>query len=102
MVVYCVKIYVKKENIGSFQQAIMENHQATRLEKGNIRYDVLQNATDPGQFFLYEVYESEQAVDEHKKTAHYLKWRDTVASWMEKPREGVMHKIIAPTPRSQW
>ncbi len=57
---------------------------------------------DPSKFMLYEVYDSENAVAEHKKTPHYLKWRETVAGWMAEPRKGVSYSVIRPTDKSLW
>jgi len=102
MIVYCVTVYVKKENVDRFIEATVENHENTRKEPGNIRFDVLQSADDPTRFFLYEVYDSPEAVSAHKAAAHYKKWRETVAEWMAKPREGIMHRVIRPEGRSQW
>jgi (4S)-4-hydroxy-5-phosphonooxypentane-2,3-dione isomerase len=102
MIVYSVKVFVKKDHWEDFQQATIENHRETRQEKGNYRFDILQNDQDPGQFLLYEVYESAEAVEAHKKTAHYLKWRDTVAPWMAKSREGVRYQVVAPNQREEW
>ncbi|NUM36259.1 MAG: antibiotic biosynthesis monooxygenase [Candidatus Brocadiae bacterium] len=97
-----VHVEVQRENIQNFIQASVENHNGSVQEKGNVRFDVIQNAEDPCKFILYEVYESEQAALEHKKTAHYLKWKETVAGWMAKPRQGVRYNAIAPEDRKKW
>lgn len=102
MVVYCVTVYVKNAFIDQFIEASKVNHTGTRKEPGNIRFDVLQSQENPGRFFLYEVYESEEAVAEHKKTGHYNTWRSTVADWMEKPREGIVHRVVCPEDKSAW
>lgn len=67
-----------------------------------MRFDVLQSTQDPARFTLYEAYESEEAAAEHKKTAHYLKWRETVTDWMAQPRRGIPHKVVAPVERELW
>ena len=102
MVVYVVKVFVKEDYIEDFKKATRKNHRNTLQESGNIRFDVLQSNEDPTRFTLYEVYESDEAVDAHKKTAHYLEWRETVADWMAKPREGIKHKVIAPEDKELW
>jgi len=102
MIVYCVTVYVKPENVQDFIEATKENHENTRKEPGNLRFDVLQSAEDPTRFFLYEVYKSEQAVQAHKETEHYKKWREKVADWMAKPREGIMHRVVCPTSEEEW
>ena len=91
-----VYVQVKPEYIKAFIEATRENHLNSVKENGNLRFDILQDAIDPGKFVLYEAYETDQAVVAHKETPHYLKWRDTVASWMDKPREGVKHKMLFP------
>ncbi len=102
MVVYCVQVYVKEGYADRFLAATENNHLATRQEPGNIRFDVLQNHEDPNLFFLYEIYQSNDAVKAHKETEHYLKWREEVASWMAKPREGVEYKPCFPEDRGSW
>lgn len=102
MIVTCVHVWVKKEHIEDFITATVENHENSIKEEGNLRFDVLQNASDPSQFTLYEAYASEEAAAAHKKTDHYARWRDSVASWMEKPREGVAHSVIAPQEKTSW
>lgn len=102
MIVTCVTVYVKKEFITEFIEATLENHQNSIKEEGNLRFDVLQCNTDETRFFLYEAYLTEEASAAHKKTAHYLKWRDTVANWMAQPREGVAHSVIAPLRKDLW
>ena len=96
MKVTCVKVYVKEEHIDDFIEATIKNHQGSVQEEGNIRFDVLQSTEDPTHFLLYEAYTSEEAAAAHKKTDHYLAWRETVEPFMAKPREGVTYKMIAP------
>lgn len=96
MTVTVVHVYVKPEFIDAFIEATRKNHEQSVIENGNLRFDVIQDVADPSKFILYEAYENDQAVIAHKETAHYLTWRDTVASWMAKPREGIKHKLLFP------
>lgn len=102
MIVTCVHVCVKDEFIQEFVEATLKNHAGTRKEPGNLRFDVLQSNEDPSRFMLYEVFESEEASAHHKTTEHYLAWRKEVADWMEKPREGVPYKVLAPKDKAQW
>jgi len=102
VIVTVVNIVVKSENIDQFIEATIENHQHSIKEKGNLRFDVLQRRDNPSAFTLYEAYESDEASAAHKKTAHYLKWRDAVLPWMVKPREGFAHDVLAPVEKSAW
>lgn len=89
MVATIVFVDVKPEFIEQFREASLENHRNSRLEKGNIRFDVLQDDVTPTRFVLYEVFDSEESAKAHKETAHYLKWRDTVAPFMNSPRSAI-------------
>ncbi len=94
MIVTIVNVYVKPEFVNDFIKTTTENHLGSVKEPGNLRFDVIQNIEDPTRFVLYEAYESEEAAANHKTTPHYLKWRETVAGWMAKPREGIKHNVI--------
>jgi len=96
MIVTTVLVCVKPEHINQFIEATIQNHEASVLEKGNLRFDVLHDSDDPGKFLLYEAYESEELAAAHKKTPHYLRWRETVAPWMLKAREALSYKAIRP------
>lgn len=102
MIVTCVHVYVKKEHIDDFIEATAKNHTESIKEPGNLRFDVLQCLDNPSHFLLYEAYESEESAKAHKETEHYKKWRDTVANWMIKPREGIPYKILYPKERDRW
>jgi (4S)-4-hydroxy-5-phosphonooxypentane-2,3-dione isomerase len=62
----------------------------------------MQQADDPCRFLIYEVFESEQAVADHKNSAHYLIWRDSVADLMQEPRKGIKYNVIEPSDVTRW
>jgi autoinducer 2-degrading protein len=92
-----VNVWVKPQSVQAFIEATRANHEASVREPGNRRFDVLQDAGDPTKFVLYEAYASAEDAAAHKKTQHYLTWRETVADMMARPREGVPHKGLFPT-----
>jgi autoinducer 2-degrading protein len=102
MIVTCVHVHVKPEAIDRFIEATIANHKMSVNEPGNLRFDFVREAEDPARFMVYEAYESDEAAAAHKKTPHYLEWRDKVAEWMAEPRKGVKYIIIEPKDRSQW
>jgi autoinducer 2-degrading protein len=102
MYVACVHVHVKPEHRDPFIQACLENAKATLQEPGALRFDVLQQADDPYRFVLYEVYRDEAGIEAHKQTAHYAKWRDTVADWMAESRKGVRYVPHFPQTENQW
>jgi len=91
-----VHVHVKPESIAEFIEASRLNHEGSTAEPGNRRFDVLQDAQDPGHFVLYEAYVSETDAKAHKQTAHYAAWRDTVTDMMAEPRQGLPFKGLFP------
>ncbi|MBR6727055.1 MAG: antibiotic biosynthesis monooxygenase [Clostridia bacterium] len=89
MIATLVFVDVKPENVEDFRNITLYNHENSRKEAGNVRFDVLQDNNNPTQFVLYEVFESEEAAAFHKTTEHYLKWRETVAPYMASPRKAI-------------
>ncbi|MCF8360088.1 MAG: antibiotic biosynthesis monooxygenase [Prolixibacteraceae bacterium] len=91
----CVHVWVKPDKVEEFIQASVENQTHSVNEPGNFRFDVCQDASDPCKFLLYEAYTDEKSAAAHKETAHYKKWRETVAPFMAQPREGIRYNILA-------
>jgi autoinducer 2-degrading protein len=102
MIVTLVHIWVKTEKIEDFIEISRFNHMNSIEEEGNLRFDILQDAADPSKFTFYEAYKSEEDVLAHKNTSYYAAWRDTVAEWMAKPREGIKHKVLFPNDIQKW
>lgn len=44
-----------------------------------------------GQFFFHELWESEEALDAHKKTPHFLRMKQATQTLLAKPMEG--HRV---------
>ena len=89
MIATLVFVDVKPENVEDFRAITLYNHENSRKEAGNVRFDVLQTKEDPTKFVLYEVFRDEEAAAFHKTTEHYLKWRETVAPYMASPRKAI-------------
>jgi autoinducer 2-degrading protein len=96
MKVTIVHIQVKPEFVDDFIEASRLNHEASITEPGNFRFDFLQSADDPTKFVFYEAYRRAEDVAAHKETAHYLKWRESVADWMAVPRQGIPYIGLFP------
>ena len=88
MHVTLVHVHVVAESVDAFLDATRENHEGAVREAGNVRFDVLRDATDPLHFLLYEAYVDAAAAAAHKETGHYLAWRESVAPMMAEPRRG--------------
>lgn len=96
MLVVHVHVQVKPDCVEPFRAATIANAEASVKEPGIARFDVVQQLDDPTRFVLVEVYRNEQAPAQHKETAHYAKWRDTVAPMMAQPRSSVKFANVFP------
>jgi (4S)-4-hydroxy-5-phosphonooxypentane-2,3-dione isomerase len=96
MLVVQVYLKIKEKDILSFIDATKENASKSLKEPGIIRFDVQQNLEDPHQFLLTEIYKNIEATLDHKKTAHYKKWRFSVENMMAEPRYSVKYHKIFP------
>ena len=97
MLIVHVHVHIKPEYVEAFRQATIENVHASVKEPGIARFDVVQQQDDPTRFVLVEAYRTEQAPAQHKETAHYQKWRDTVAVMMAEPRSSVKFQNVFPS-----
>jgi (4S)-4-hydroxy-5-phosphonooxypentane-2,3-dione isomerase len=96
MLVVHVFVHVKPNQIDAFKSATVENARSSMQEPGIARFDVLQQQDDPTRFVLNEVYRDADAPAQHKETAHYIKWRDTVEKMMAEPRTNVKYSNVHP------
>ena len=96
MNIVLVHVHVKPEFVDAFKKASLDNASNSVKEEGVARFDVIQQVDDPTRFILVEVYKTAEAQSAHKETAHYLKWRDTVADMMADPRQGIKYSNVFP------
>ena len=96
MLIVHVHIHVHAKSVDAFIEATLENARNSIREPGIARFDVVQQMDDPTRFVLMEVYRDEAATKAHKETAHYAKWRDTVAPMMSVPRTGIRLSNLFP------
>ena len=97
MHIVLVHVNVKSQFIEAFKQASLENASHSIKEAGVARFDVIQQTENPTKFVLVEVYKTAEAPAAHKETAHYERWRDTVAEMMAEPRQGIKYTNIFPS-----
>jgi (4S)-4-hydroxy-5-phosphonooxypentane-2,3-dione isomerase len=99
MLIVHVHVHVKPESISDFRQATLDNARSSVQEPGIVRFDVVEEQNDRTRFVLIEVYRSPAAAAAHKETAHYAKWRDSVADMMAEPRHSVKYNNVFPEPQ---
>jgi len=96
MFIVHVFVQVKKEQVEAFKKATIENAKSSLKEPGIARFDVVQQQDDPKRFVLVEVYRTSDDPAKHKETAHYKKWRETVAGMMAEPRSSIKFLNVFP------
>jgi (4S)-4-hydroxy-5-phosphonooxypentane-2,3-dione isomerase len=96
MFIVLVYVHVKPDCTEAFKTATLENARNSVQEPGIARFDVIQQRDDPTRFVLVEAYRDEAATVEHKKTAHYATWRDTVADMMAEARTSAKYENVFP------
>ena len=101
MIIVHVFVHVKAEHVEAFIAATLDNARNSVNEPGIVRFDVIQQDDDPTQFLLIEIYRTPADPALHKETAHYLKWRDTVAAMMAEPRSSMKYRALFPDP-AEW
>ena len=96
MFVQLVHIKVKPGRVDDFLEVFRINYEGTIREPGNFQFDVLQDPKDSTSFLIYEVFRSEAAVAEHRRTPHYkesvLKLEDLLAG----PRNKDFFRMVMP------
>lgn len=96
MLINHVHVRVKPESVDAFRQATIENARSSVKEPGIARFDVVQQQDDATRFVLIEVYRKPEAQAAHRETAHYAKWRDTVAPMMAEARQSTKYDAVFP------
>jgi quinol monooxygenase YgiN len=91
-----VFVHVKPEAVEDFRTATTDNASHSVREPGVARFDLLQQADDPTRFTIIEVYRNPAGHAAHRETAHYARWRDTVADMMAEPRTAVVYRNVTP------
>jgi (4S)-4-hydroxy-5-phosphonooxypentane-2,3-dione isomerase len=96
-----VDVAVVPDQLDAFLAATQQNAVASRDEPGIVRFDLLSDRADPTHVVLVEIYRDDAAAAAHKDTAHYQRWRHTVAPMMARPREATRYVNVSPDD-SDW
>jgi quinol monooxygenase YgiN len=73
----------RADHVDAFRARLTRHARITReREPGCLRFNVHQNATDPGLFFLYEVYADDAALKAHQNSEHFHAFRADTADWV--------------------
>lgn len=92
-----VSVKVKPEMRDKFLEVI-ENDSicSPRDEPGCVRFDVLQDQSDPDRYYFYEVYHDEAAFKAHTETPHLALWRAASAEVLVEPSSAIRCTTVFP------
>ena len=64
-------VTVCPENRDQYIELCMKHVEASRLDEGNIAFDLMESATDSTKMLIFETWESQEALDKHSASAHF-------------------------------
>lgn len=92
-----ITVKIKPELRDRFLEVI--EHDATRSvldEPGCMRFEVLQDASDPDTYYFFEIYADEAAFNAHRQTPHFAIWSEASKELLQQPAEGLMAIPVFP------
>jgi (4S)-4-hydroxy-5-phosphonooxypentane-2,3-dione isomerase len=100
MVILQVELYVKPEYVDAFKAATIQNGNESRQESGNLRFELLEDSTNPTRFMLTEIYLDEAAMNVHFNSPHFQEWRAAVAGHFVADGQPIRYTPVFPSPTS--
>jgi autoinducer 2-degrading protein len=76
-------IKVKPEHLPDFVEHVRSHARHSVGEPGCLRFDVLQDQSDPQTICLYEVFRSEQDLEFHRAQDYYRRWMALSRDWRD-------------------
>ena len=90
----CVTFKINPGHWGKFLEHMRENAATSlRLEDGCLQFDVCTDEAHPYEVFLYEIYTSAQAFDEHLQSDHFRNFDLIVSDMIEDKRVITYSKV---------
>jgi autoinducer 2-degrading protein len=77
-----VTVSMKPEYRDQILKGALEDGRGSREdEPGCLRFDVVQDDSDPNTIYFYEVYRDDAALEAHRAAPHYPAWGNLPADW---------------------
>ena len=89
-IIVFASFYPKNEKNKEVKEIILTMVNLTRSEEGNEIYNFYESKKNNGKnisFHLFEIYKDSAALDFHKNTTHYKKYRSKIVDLLDKPIE---------------
>ena len=72
---------VKVDHLDAFVRNVRLHARQSNSEHGCVRYEVLEDTSDPQTICLYEVFVDEEAFTAHLATPYYAEWMQMSREW---------------------
>ncbi|HAF28251.1 MAG TPA: antibiotic biosynthesis monooxygenase [Bacteroidales bacterium] len=83
MIIVTVKSKTKPENTNEYLKEFKNISPEVRAENGCLEYELYPCRADNSEFFLFERWESKEALDAHLKTGHMIEFISKTQDWFE-------------------
>lgn len=82
MIYLIATLKVQPDSFETIKKLAAKCIEGTRLEAGNISYDLFQSATDENTLSFVERWKDQAAIDNHFTEPHFLEWREAGADYI--------------------
>jgi autoinducer 2-degrading protein len=93
-------VQMKEGHKEEFVEALVDDARgAVNDEPGCLRFDVIQDSSDPNRLWVYEVYRDEAAFQAHLQAPHFIRCQEVIAGLREEGPTGAgrgSHNIWPP------
>lgn len=94
MIVRIVKLNFKSENIASFEQIFEETKDRIRNFNGCSNLELYQSNEDPGVFFTYSNWSSDEALQAYRQSDFFKRiWGKTKILFKEQPQAWSLNRV---------
>ena len=93
MIIISAIITIVEGKGDEYQKKFIELAPKVRNDPGAITYVLHRNIDNPDQFFVFEQYESRDAIDYHSSTEHFKAYRQETADLVVDRQIGLYHEV---------
>ena len=98
-----VTVRMKPEHREAILKGAFEDARGSREdEPGCLRFDVIQDDSDPNTIYFYEVYKDDAAFEAHRKAPHYPAWGNLPAEWFNGQKAVVIRGTTISPPDAEY
>jgi len=98
MIIVAGTVFIKPDARAEAVAAAAQMAAATQAEAGCLSYRFYRDVTDPNRFFVFEVWESEAALEVHFQTPHMAEFQQRLPELVDGPAEIQKYVVASVTP----